>query len=235
MSCLKEEYAMRVLVRDVPVEDRPRERMLRDGSQSLSNADLLAILLRTGSNGQSVMSLAEQLLARFGGLRSLMEADIREMTDIPGMGPAKALQVQAAIELGKRIARLTRKPLTVIRSPQDVADLFMDRLRFEKKEHFIVVHLDTKNQVLTEETVSVGSLDSSIVHPREIFKTALKKSSASIICVHNHPSGDPTPSREDILVTKRLAEVGQIMGIELLDHVVIGEQRFISLKEQGLF
>ncbi|GAX90479.1 RadC family protein [Effusibacillus lacus] len=226
---------MRVLVRDVPVEDRPRERMLRDGSQSLSNADLLAILLRTGSNGQSVMSLAEQLLARFGGLRSLMEADIREMTDIPGMGPAKALQVQAAIELGKRIARLTRKPLTVIRSPQDVADLFMDRLRFEKKEHFIVVHLDTKNQVLTEETVSVGSLDSSIVHPREIFKTALKKSSASIICVHNHPSGDPTPSREDILVTKRLAEVGQIMGIELLDHVVIGEQRFISLKEQGLF
>lgn len=235
MSCLKEENSLRVLMRDVPVEERPRERMIRDGAQSLNNAELLAILLRTGSSGQSVMGLAEQLLARFGGLRSLMDTDFREMTDIPGMGPAKALQVQAAIEIGKRIARLSRQPVTVIRSPRDAADLFMDRLRFEKKEYFIVVHLDTKNQVIAEEVVSIGSLDSSIVHPREIFKTALKKSSASIICIHNHPSGDPTPSREDVLVTKRLAEVGQIMGIEVLDHIVVGEQRFASLKEQGLF
>ncbi|MFC4767903.1 RadC family protein [Effusibacillus consociatus] len=235
MSWLKVEESIRVLVRDVPAEERPRERMIRDGASSLSNVELLAILLRTGSNGQSVLGLAEQLLSRFGGLRSLMEADFHEIIDIPGMGPAKALQIQAAIEIGKRIARLSREPLTVIRSPQDVADLFMDRLRFEKKEHFVVIHLDTKNQIIAEEVASIGSLDSSIVHPREIFKTALKKSSASIICVHNHPSGDPTPSREDILVTKRLAEVGQIMGIEMLDHIVIGEQRFVSLKEQGLF
>lgn len=225
----------RVLVRDMPEEDRPRERMIRDGAPSLSNAELLAILLRTGSNGQSVMGLAERLLSHFGGLRSLMEADIREMTGIPGIGPAKALQIQAAIEIGKRIARLSRESLIAIRSPQDVANLLMDRLRFEKKEYFIVLHLDTRNHVISEEVVSIGSLDSSIVHPREIFKTALKKSSASIICVHNHPSGDPTPSREDILVSRRLAEVGQLMGIEVLDHVVVGEQRFVSMKEQGLF
>jgi DNA repair protein RadC len=208
---------------------------MRDGGESLSNAELLAILLRTGSSGQSVMRLSEEVLSRFGGLRSLMEADLQEMIDIPGMGPAKAVQIQAAVELGKRIARLSRESYTIIRSPQDVADLFMDRLRFEKKEHFLVVHLDTKNQVIAEEVASIGSLDSSIVHPREIFKSALKKSSASIICVHNHPSGDPTPSREDILVTKRLAEVGQLMGIELLDHIIIGEQRFVSLKEQDMF
>jgi DNA repair protein RadC len=208
---------------------------MRMGSDSLSNAELLAILLRTGSSGQSVIGLAEHLLARFGGLRSLMEADIQELVAIPGMGPAKAVQLQAAIEVGRRIARLSREPAATIRSPQDVADLLMDRLRFEKKEHFIVIHLDTKNQVIGEEVASIGSLDSSIVHPREIFKSALKKSSASIICVHNHPSGDPTPSREDILVTKRLFEVGQLMGIEVLDHVIIGEHRFTSLKEKGLF
>lgn len=224
-----------LLVRDVPAEERPRERLLRDGGTSLSNAELLAILLRTGSAGQSVVRLAEQLISRFGGLRSLMEADIQELVEIPGMGPAKAVQIQAAVEFGKRIARLSRESLAVIRSPQDVADLFMDRLRFEKKEYFLVIHLDTKNQVLSEETASIGSLDSSIVHPREIFKSALKKSSASIICVHNHPSGDPTPSREDILVTKRLAEVGRIMGIDVLDHVIIGENRFVSMKEQNLF
>ncbi|WP_018131532.1 RadC family protein [Effusibacillus pohliae] len=235
MSELKSESVTRVPVRDLPTEDRPRERLLRDGAISLSNAELLAILLRTGSNGQSVIGLAEQLLSRFGGLRPLMEADIRELVDIQGMGPAKAIQIQAAIELGKRIARLTREPVTVIRNPQDVADLLMDRLRFEKKEHFIVIHMDIKNQVMAQEIASIGSLDTSIVHPREIFKSALKKSSASIICVHNHPSGDPTPSREDILVTRRLAEVGQILGIELLDHVVIGEHRFVSMKEEGLF
>ncbi|BCJ85072.1 RadC family protein [Effusibacillus dendaii] len=232
---MKREASNRVLVRELPTEERPRERMLREGAQSLSNAELLAVMLRTGTNGKSVIQVAEQLLSHFGGLRSLMEADIREMTEIAGMGPAKALQVQAAVEIGKRIARLVREPATVIRNPQDVVDLFMDRLRFEKKEHFIAVHLDTKNQVIAEETVSIGSLDSSIVHPREIFKTALKKSAASIICIHNHPSGDPTPSREDILVTKRLAEAGRILGIEVLDHIVIGEQRFVSLKEQGLF
>lgn len=232
---MKVEETSRLLVRDVPPEERPRERMMHSGGVSLSNAELLAILLRTGSSGQSVIGLAEQLLSKFGGLGSLMEADLQELISIPGMGPAKAVQILAVVEIGKRIARLTRQPLSVIRSPQDVAGLFMDRLRFEKKEHFIVVHLDTKNQVLAEEVASIGSLDSSIVHPREIFKTALKKSSASIICVHNHPSGDPTPSREDILVTKRLSEVGKIMGIEVLDHIVIGEHRFVSLKEQGLF
>lgn len=225
----------RVLVRDVPAEERPRERLMQLGGAGLSSAELLAILLRTGSNGQSVIGLAEQLLSRFGGLRSLMEADIQELIQIPGMGPAKAIQLQAAFEVGRRIARLSRQPATTIRSPQDIANLLMDRLRFEKKEHFLVIHLDTKNQVIAEEVASIGSLDSSIVHPREIFKSALKKSSASIICVHNHPSGDPTPSREDILVTKRLSEVGQIMGIEVLDHVIIGEQRFVSMKEKGLF
>jgi DNA repair protein RadC len=223
----------RLLVRDVPVDERPRERMMQVGAESLSNQELLAILLRTGTGGCSVLDLAEQILARFNGIRSLVDVKIEELMAVPGIGPAKAVQLLAAIELGRRIARHKKERMDVIRCPQDVADLLMDRLRFQTQEHFVVLILDTKNRVIAEETISIGSLNASIVHPREVFKPALKRSAASIICAHNHPSGDPTPSRKDLEVTRRLLEAGRILGIEVLDHVVIGDHRYISLKEQG--
>lgn len=223
----------RLLVRDVPPDERPRERMMKMGAAALSNQELLAILLRTGTGGCSVIDLAEQILARFQGIRSLVDANIEELMAVPGIGPAKAVQLLAAIELGRRVARHRREPQGVIRSPQDAADLLMDRLRFMSQEHFVILLLDTKNQVLAEETVSIGSLNASIVHPREVFRPALKRSAASILCAHNHPSGDPTPSQEDIAVTSRLVEAGRILGIDVLDHIVIGEHRYVSLKEQG--
>jgi DNA repair protein RadC len=224
----------RLMVRDVPVDERPRERMMQAGAEALSNQELLAILLRTGTGGRSVLDLAEQILVRFDGIRTLVDAKLEELMAVPGIGPAKAVQLLAAIELGRRIARMKKERTVVIRCPQDVSDLLMDRLRFQTQEHFVVLLLDTKNRVIAEETVSIGSLNASIVHPREVFKPALKRSAASIICAHNHPSGDPTPSREDLEVTARLVEAGRLLGIEVLDHVVIGDHRYISLKEKGL-
>lgn len=221
-------------MKQIPLEERPREKAWKNGAESLGNNELLAILLRTGTDSQSVHLVADSLLAHFGGLHGLMEADAKELTAIPGIGPAKAIQIKSAIELGRRFARLSRSSQPVIRSPKDAADLWLERLQFEKREHFIVLHLDTKNRVIGEEIISIGSLDASIVHPREVFKLAIRRSAASILCLHNHPSGDPTPSREDISVTKRLSEAGKLLGIEVLDHLIIGEHRFISLKEQSL-
>jgi DNA repair protein RadC len=222
-----------VLVREIPPEDRPRERLLQQGAETLSNAELLAILLRTGTNGCSAIDLADQMLKRLGGIRSLIEADLQELINMPGIGPAKAAQLKAAVEIGRRVARLSRETRPQLLTPADAASYMMDRLRFQLKEHFVVLHVDTKNRLIGEETVSIGSLNSSIVHPREIFKTALKKSAAAIICLHNHPSGDPTPSFEDLEVTRRLVESGRILGVEVLDHIVVGENCFVSMKEKG--
>jgi DNA repair protein RadC len=223
-----------LMLRDVPTEERPRERLLKYGVEQLTNAELLALILRTGSAGMSVIEMAERILSRFGGLREIVEAEVEELMKLPGVGLTKASQIQAAIELGRRTTRTRRENLVVIRSPQDVSNLLMDRLRFQTKEHFLTLHLDTKNQIIGEDLVSIGSLNASIVHPREIFKPVLKRSAASIICVHNHPSGDPTPSREDIDVTRRIVEAGNILGIDVLDHVIIGDQKYASLKELGL-
>ncbi|KXG11473.1 DNA repair protein RadC [Anoxybacillus rupiensis] len=224
---------MTLMIRDVPKEARPRERLLFNGPESLSNQELLALLLRTGTKSESVLELAQRLLHRFEGLRLLKEATIEEITNIKGIGKAKAVQILAAIELGRRIGRLSYDERYVIRSPEDGAKYLMDDLRFLSQEHFVAIYLNTKNQVIHRKTVFIGSLNASIVHPREVFKEAIKRSAASIICAHNHPSGDPTPSREDVEVTKRLVECGRIMGIELLDHLIIGDQKFISLKEKG--
>lgn len=222
-----------VMVREIPLEDRPRERMLFHGAESLSNAELLAILLRTGLRGWSAVDLADQILKRFGGARKLVEADLQELIDMPGMGLAKAAQLKAAIEFGRRIARMSNESRPQFLHPSEAAHYMMDRLRFERKEHFVALHLDTKHRLIGEEIVSVGSLNSSIVHPREIFKTALKRSAAAIICLHNHPSGDPTPSYEDVDVTRRLVEAGEILGVEVLDHIVLGENCFVSMREKG--
>lgn len=220
-------------LRDVPQEERPRERMLQFGAQALSNAELLAILLRTGTFAESAVGVAQRLLIEAGGLRNLVEMSVGQLTKIKGIGLAKAVQILAGIELGRRLARTTRPETVTIRSPKDVTRLMMEELRYLQKEHFVCLFLNTKNNVIGQETLSIGSLNASIVHPREVFLAAIKRSSASIICVHNHPSGDPTPSPEDIEMTRRLVEAGSIIGIDVLDHVIIGDRTSVSLKEHG--
>ncbi|NOV04072.1 RadC family protein [Paenibacillus planticolens] len=222
-----------LLLREVPLEERPRERMLQYGAGALSHAELLAIILRTGTVSESAVRLANRILSESGGLRSLVDMSKDQLTQIRGIGDAKALQIMAGIELGRRIAKSKFSERVTIRSPKDIANLLSEELRYLQKEHFVCLFLNTKNHVLAQETLSMGSLNASIVHPREVFRAAIKRSSASIICVHNHPSGDPTPSPEDIQLTHRLVEAGTIIGIEVLDHVIIGDQRFISLKEEG--
>lgn len=222
-----------VTLRDIPHEERPRERMLQYGAQSLSNAELLAILIRTGTVSESAVNLAQRLLVQADGLRNLVEMSTEQLTAIRGIGDAKALQIQAGIELGRRIARTSQGETVTIRSPKDVSDLLAEDLRYLQKEHFVCLFLNTKNQVVGRETLSMGSLNASIVHPREVFLAAVKRSSASIVCAHNHPSGDPTPSPEDIQITRRLAEAGELLGIELLDHIIIGDRTSVSLKELG--
>jgi DNA repair protein RadC len=221
-------------LRAVPNEERPRERMLQFGAHALSNAELLAILLRTGTFNESAVSLAQKVLSECGGLRHLVNLSTEQLTGIKGIGMAKALQIQAGIELGKRLSRSTLHEPTVIRSPKDVAEYLMEEMRYLQKEHFVCLFLNTKNHILAKETISVGTLDASIVHPRDVFRSAINRNSSSVICAHNHPSGDPQPSQEDIKVTRRLVESGEIVGIEVLDHIVIGDRKFVSLKEQGL-
>ncbi len=222
-----------LLIRDFPKDDRPRERLIKEGPSSLSTQELLAIVLRTGTKNESVLQISNQLLHKFDGLRLLMNASIEEISNINGIGEAKATQLLAAFELGKRSNRLQYEDRFVIKSPDDCAKFMMDEMRFLEQEHFICLYLNTKNQIIARETIFKGSLNASIVHPREVFKEAFRRSASSIICLHNHPSGDPTPSREDIEVTKRLVECGKIIGIELLDHIIIGEHKYISLKEKG--
>ncbi len=222
-----------VMLREIPNEDRPRERLLQFGAEALSSTELLAILIRTGTAKESAVKLADKVLAMSGGLRHLVDLSIEQLTSIRGVGQAKALQLQAGIELGRRMARSGLQDAPAVKSPRDAADIVMDELRYLQKEHFMVIFLNTKNRVIGKETLSVGSLNASIVHPREVFRSAIKRSSASIICAHNHPSGDPTPSSEDIEVTHRLSAAGELVGIELLDHLIVADRQFASMKELG--
>ncbi|NIK69847.1 DNA repair protein RadC [Paenibacillus sp. BK720] len=221
------------LLRNVPHEERPRERMMQYGAEALSHTELLAILLRTGTKRESAVHLAGKILRECGSLRNLLDMSMSELTAIKGIGPAKAVQLRAGIELGRRIVRSGQGEIVTVRKPQDAANYVMEEMRYLKKEHFVCLFLNTKNHIIARETLSVGTLNASLVHPREVFRAAVKAGSASIICVHNHPSGDPMPSPEDITLTKRLVEAGELMGIEVLDHLVIGDGRFISLKEHG--
>lgn len=229
-----QERAATFTLREMPQAERPRERMQERGAQAMSNAELLAILLRTGTVAESAVHLAQRVLQESDGLRNLVDLSLEELIRIRGIGPAKALQIQAGIELGRRLASARLRETATIRSPQDAADLLMEEMRYLRKEHFVCLFLNTKNHVIGRETLSIGSLNASIVHPREVFLAAVKRSSASIICAHNHPSGDPTPSREDLEMTRRLAEAGRILGVEVLDHLVIGDKGYVSLKEQGV-
>jgi DNA repair protein RadC len=220
--------------KNVPFYDRPRERLLHHGAANLADAELLAILLRTGTEKQSSFELAQSLLAVFGDLRGLAQASHEELTKLKGIGLVKALELRAAFELGRRAVssgQKQRRPS--IRLPRDVAELMIPEMSHLTQEHFVCLFLNTKNHVIGKQTIFVGSLDASIVHPREVFKEAIKRSSASLICLHNHPSGDPSPSREDIAITQTLRDVGELIGISLLDHVIIGDGKYVSLKEQG--
>lgn len=223
-----------IMMRDVPNEDRPRERMMQFGPSALSHAELLAVLIRTGTLSESAVHLAQRLLKEAGSLRQLVDMSIGQLTKVKGIGPAKALQLQAGIELGRRLARSTNQDTVTVGSPRDAANIVMEDMRYLPNEHFVCLFLNTKNHVLARETLSIGSLNAAIVHPREVFRAAIRRNSASIICVHNHPSGDPTPSQEDIQLTERLMEAGEIIGIDVLDHIIIGDLQFVSLKEQGL-
>ncbi|MHA6485153.1 RadC family protein [Paenibacillus sp. strain BS8-2] len=221
------------VLRDVPHEERPRERMMRYGAEALSHAELLAILLRTGTKRQSAIHLANSILRQSGSLRGLLDMSHEELTSINGIGPAKALQLRAGIELGRRMIKTRIDDWVTIRKPKDAADYVMEELRYLDKEHFVCLFLNTKNGIIARETLSVGTLNASLVHPREVFRAAIKRNSASVICAHNHPSGDPTPSPEDITLTDRLVEAGKLVGIEVLDHIIIGDGKFMSLKELG--
>jgi len=223
-------------IHDLPVSERPRERLQKLGVAALSAQEILALILGRGVAGESVMVTAQRLLSQFGNLKRIAGASVEELSQIKGIGVAKASQIKAAFELANRLEGYSEaedKP--VIKTPDDVASLVKGRLKGKKKEHFLALLLDTRNQLIKVAEISVGSLDTSIVHPREVFKEAISASAASVIFVHNHPSGDPTASEDDIKLTKRLAEVGEIMGIDVLDHIIVCDKQHLSLKREGLF
>lgn len=216
-------------IKDIVKEGRPRERFLVFGSESLSEAELLAIILRVGTKGENVIDLSNRLISEFG-LKELFESSIEELTKIKGIGKYKAIQILTISEITKRI-NYSQNAKKKIVSAKCVYDLFKDKLSEKKKEYFYIVLLDTQNKIIKTEEISVGILDASIVHPREIFKSAIKSSASRIILVHNHPSGESRPSEEDLSVTKKMIDVGELVGIEVLDHVIIGKGEYWSYVE----
>ncbi len=223
-------------VHDLPLNERPRERLLKLGSEALSAQEILALILGRGIKGESVMVTSQRLLSRFGNLKGVADASMEELTQTRGIGPAKAAQIKAALELSKRLeADVGENPKPILKSPEDVAAAVKSQLKGKKKEHFLVLCLDTRNRLINCRPVSIGSLDTSIVHPREVFKEAVSSSAASVIFVHNHPSGDPEPSKEDVELTKRLAKVGEIIGIDVLDHIIVCDKSYLSLKAKNMF
>lgn len=224
----------KLFIKDLPEEERPREKLRKLGAEALSNTELLAVLIRTGTVRESAVHLAERLLAQSGGIRFLPDLSLEELQQLNGIGPAKSVQIKASLELGRRLATSIRDYEESITSPRQAAELFMEELRYKKKEYFKLLLLNTKNRVISREEISVGSLNASIVHPREIFSIPIKKSAASVILVHNHPSGDPSPSQEDLEVTRRLKEAGNLLGVEVKDHIIIGDGCYLSFKEKNL-
>ncbi|MBU2009754.1 MAG: DNA repair protein RadC [Chloroflexi bacterium] len=226
------EYAP--LIRDLPPSERPRERLRAFGPSALGNAELLAIILRTGTASESVLSLASRLLARSGGLRGLARASLGELRSQKGVGEAKAVELQAALELGKRLFALGPEDRPQVRSPQDVANLLLAEMGYLEQEHLRVVLLNTRNQIVAVKEVYRGSVNTSLVRVGEVLREAVRENCPAIVVVHNHPSGDPTPSPEDIEVTKQIVEAGKLLDIEVLDHLIVAHTRFISLREKGL-
>ena len=224
-----------VRISDIPENERPMEKLLINGPDALNNAELLAVILRTGIRGENVVALSNRLLSEVEGLDGLLVSSYAEITNIKGIKRIKASQLIAMVELFKRFKTLrARRQVLKISSPKDISEMLMNEMTDLSQEVLKLIMLNTKNEVIGIKDVFKGSLNTSIVHPREIFSEAVKRNSASIIICHNHPSGDPTPSAEDINITIRLKECGSIMGISLLDHIIIGNEKFVSLKEKGI-
>lgn len=219
---------------DIPLDiDRPRERLMIYGADKLTNQELLSLIIGSGVRDESVYQVSEKLLNQVDNIKDLRYLTLQELTQIKGIGEKKAATMLAVIELAQRMHTHSLEQRIKINSPQCVADLLMERMRYFTQEHFIILMLNTKNYIIHEHTVFIGSLNASIVHPREIFREAIKRSAANIIAVHNHPSGCSEPSYEDIEATRRLVSVGEIIGIDLLDHIIIGDGTFVSIKERG--
>ena len=224
----------RPLIRDMPVDERPRERLRMRGPESLTNAELIAILLRTGTNGENVVAVAQRILAKFEGLRGLGAAGFGELCAQRAMGEAKAAQLIAAVELGKRTVHARPPERRIIRSPEDVYALLFAEMALLDREQLRVILLSTRNEVLSVREVYRGNVSSALVRVAEVFSDAVREGCPSIIIVHNHPSGDPTPSAEDVALTKQLIDAGKLLGVEVLDHVVIAREGHKSLKDLKL-
>lgn len=221
-------------VRDLPKQERPRERLQKFGPEALSAQELLALVIGRGISKKSVMSIAQELLAKFGNIKAIGQATIEELSQIKGIGLAKAAQIKACFELGKR-EDLEPEPRDFdIKNPESVVKAIRSSIKDKAKEHFKLILLNPRNKIIGISTISIGTLNASLVHPREVFKDAIVHSAASVVLAHNHPSGDPEPSEDDINITKKLVDSGKLLGIEVLDHIVIGKDNFCSFKERGL-
>ncbi len=223
-------------IKEWPEEDQPREKLLRNGAETLTEAELLAIILRTGnaSTKETALDHARALLTRFNGSKGIDEASLEELRAIKGIGPAKLAQLKACLEMARRLGQKKWQAGETLRSPENVFLHFQNRFRKERREIFYVVLLTNKNRKIREVKISEGSLTASLVHPREVFHPAIRESAAAVLFVHNHPSGDPAPSQADIEITRRLKDVGETMGIRVLDHVVIGQDQYFSFNDRGM-
>ncbi|MCJ7626369.1 MAG: DNA repair protein RadC [Anaerolineaceae bacterium] len=231
---MEESHRTSYRITDLAATDRPRERLAEIGPGALNNAELLAILLRVGTRGENAVQMGQRLLQDLGGILGLQRASFQEVCNQKGIGPAKAAQIQAAIELGRRLAKADPQDRPTISSPEDADALVRYEMSALQQEHLWVMQLDTKNQVINIDKLYKGSLNSSTVRIAELFRSAIERNAASIILLHNHPSGDPAPSPEDVALTRAVVEAGRLLDIEVLDHLVIGQGRFVSLKKRGL-
>ena len=221
-------------ITDLATEERPRERLVHLGPQALAASELLAILLRVGVPGENAVQVGQRLLKDFGGISGLQRAPLEELCNQRGIGEAKAAQIKAAIELGRRLALESPEERPVVNSPADAAALVAYEMSALEQEHLRVILLDTRNRVLEIVEVYIGSVNSSQIHVGEIFKAAIRRNAPALIVVHNHPSGDPTPSPDDAVVTRAIVQAGKLLDVDVLDHMVIGQGRWVSLKERGL-
>jgi DNA repair protein RadC len=222
-------------VRDLPRQERPRERLQKFGAEALSAQELLALVIGRGISKKSVMSIAQELLVRFGNIKAIGQATIEELSQIKGIGLAKAAQLKACFELGKREELEPELKNFNIKDPESVVKAIRASIKDKAKEHFKLILLNPRNKITGISTISIGTLNASLVHPREVFKDAIAHSAASVVLAHNHPSGDPDPSEDDIEITKKLVESGKILGIEVIDHIIIGKNDYYSFKAKGCF
>ncbi len=232
---VKLELDKRYTIKDLPLSERPREKLISHGVEALSNAELLALIIKIGNMEETAVEVAQKILSRDNrGIAYLSDVTLEELMEVKGIGESKASQILAAIEIGKRLNRIGPQDKIKVSSPMVLVNLLMDEMRYLCKEYFKIAILDTKNQILAIENISIGTLNASIVHPRDVFKIAIKRNANSIILIHNHPSGDPNPSNEDISITNRLIDAGNLIGIKVLDHIIIGDNKYISFKEKNL-